>query len=52
MARTNQEFDTRSKKHCPWSRAPATGATFEGLLFCVVGLFMVATIALGFIAAR
>lgn len=48
MARTNQEFDTRSKKQCSWSRAPATGTTIEGLLFGVVGLFMVATVALPF----
>ena len=46
MARTNQDFDTRSRKHCAWSRAPLTGTTFEGLLFCVVGLFMVVTVSL------
>ncbi len=45
MAGTNQDFDTRSKKQCLWSRAPATGTTFEGLLFGVVGLFMIATVA-------
>ncbi len=44
MARTNQDFDTRSKKQCSWSRAPAIGTTIEGLLFGVVGLFMVATV--------
>jgi hypothetical protein len=46
MARTNQDLDTRSRKHCQWTRAPATGTTFEGLLFCIVGLFMVVTVAL------
>jgi len=45
MATTNQDFDTRSRKYCPWGRAPTTGTTFEGLLFGVVGLFMVATVA-------
>lgn len=46
MARTNQDLDTRSRKHCQWTRAPATGTTFEGLLFWIVGLFMVVTVAL------
>jgi hypothetical protein len=46
MARTNQDFETRSKKHCVWSRTPSTGTTIEGLLFCVVGLYMVVTVAL------
>jgi len=46
MARTNQDFETRSKRHCLWSRTPATGTTIEGLLFCVVGLYMVVTVAL------
>jgi hypothetical protein len=46
MAGTNQDLDTRSKKQCPWSKAPATGTTIEGLLFCVVGLYMVVTVAL------
>ena len=46
MARTNQDFETRSKRHCLWSRTPATGTTIEGLLFCVVGLYMVVIVAL------
>ncbi|NDP43426.1 MAG: hypothetical protein GZ089_12045 [Aromatoleum sp.] len=46
MARTNQKCDTHPEERCGWKRAPAIGSTFEGLLLCMVALYMVGTVAL------